>query len=90
MIDPLVMFPLATAVFGMWELVDGRPLRGSKRWPLNRRATRWGGAYTFAGGLLAVALVLTHHSAIAFMTYAVMVLAFAGTIQLTRMRRAKI
>jgi hypothetical protein len=87
---PLVIFALATAGLGLWELVTGRPLFGAARWPLNPRATRWGGAYTFAGSFVVVVLAVTYSSGIAFMTYAIVALAFAGTVEVSRRRRARI
>lgn len=90
MVDPLVICALATAGFGLWELVAGRPLPHLPGWHLNPRATRWAGAYTFAASLLVFVLALTHHSGIAFVTYAILVLAFAATVLATRMLRATI
>ena len=91
MVDPMAGFPLAMGALGVYEFVAARPLRGSTWWALSRRGTRWAGAHTFAASLLAVALLMTHHSGIAFMTFAVLTLAFAATAEVTtRSRRTSI
>jgi hypothetical protein len=90
MVDPMVGFVVATAALGAYEFVAARPLGGSTSWAFSRRQTRWAGAYTFAASLLAAALMLTNHSAIAFLTYGLLVLAFAATAEVTRSRRASI
>jgi hypothetical protein len=91
MVDPMVGFPLAMAALGVYEFVAARPLHGSIRWALSPRGTRWAGACTFAASLLTVALMVTHHSGIAFMTFALLTLAFAATAEVTtRSRRTSI
>jgi hypothetical protein len=90
MVNFFVIFALAMAGLGLWELTTGRTLFGSARWPLSHRATRWGGAYTLTGSLVVVVLAVTYSYGIAFMTYAILVLAFAATVQVTRKHRASV
>ena len=88
MVNYLVIISLATAGLGLWEIVTGRPLLGAAGWPLQVRATRWAGAYTLTVSLVVAALALSYPSGLAFVTYAILMLAFAATVQLTRKRRA--
>jgi hypothetical protein len=91
MVNFFVIFALAMAGLGLWELATGRSLFGSRRWPLNQRATRWGGAYTFTVSLVVAGLAVTYSYGIAFMIFGVLVLAFAATVQvITRKRQATV
>jgi hypothetical protein len=87
MADPVFIFALATSGLGLWELVTGRPLFGATRWSLNQRATRWYGAYTLAGSLVVVVLAITYSSGVAFITFGLMALFMAATIQVVQSRR---
>ncbi len=89
MVNSLVIVSLATSGLGLWEIVTGRPLFGGARWPLNARATRWGGAYTLAVSLGVAALAISFPAGVAFMTYGILVLAFAAIVQLTKMRQSR-
>ena len=90
MVNFVALIALGTAGFGIWELIVGRPLRRAPDWPLSQRATRWGGAYTLAVSLLVAALAISYPTGVAFMTYGILVLAFAATVQLTKKRRSRI
>ena len=87
MVDPVFIFALATSGLGFWELVTGRPLFGAAGWPLGQRATRWFGAYTLTGSLLVVVLAVTYSSGVAFITFGLMALFMAATIQVVQSRR---
>ena len=89
MVNYLVIISLATAGLGLWEIVTGRPLLGAPHWPLQARATRWGGAYTLAVSLVVAALALSYPTGLAIVTYAILGLAFAATVQLTKLRRSR-
>jgi hypothetical protein len=89
MVNFFVIFALAMAGLGLWELTTGRTLFGSVRWPLSHRATRWGGAYTLTGSLVVVVLAVTYSYGIAFMTYAILVLAFVVTVRVISMRETR-
>ncbi|MGH7761566.1 MAG: hypothetical protein ACREOY_09140 [Candidatus Dormibacteraceae bacterium] len=90
MVNYWVGLALATAGWGLWEIVTGRPPLGAANWPLQARATRWGGAYTLTVGLVVAALALSYPTGLAFGTYAILVLAFAAAVQVTRKRPAKL
>jgi hypothetical protein len=87
MVNPVFIFALATSGLGLWELVTGRPLFGATRWPLNQRATRWYGAYTLTGSLVVVVLAVTYSSGVAFITFGLMALFMAATIQVVQNRK---
>jgi hypothetical protein len=89
MVNWMIVVPLLVAAMGLWELVTGRPLYAAARWPLGQRATRWGGVYALVTGLLVVVLAVTYSSGIAFVTFAILSIAFGGTIELTRRRRTR-
>jgi hypothetical protein len=87
MVDPVFIFALATSGLGLWELVTGRPLFRAMRKPMSQRATRWYGAYTLAGSLLVVVLAVTYSSGVAFITFGLIALFMAATIQVVQSRR---
>lgn len=87
MSDPMIGIAGVTAVFGLWALLTGRGLGAWPGWGLRGRAFRLAGAYTLATSVLAIALALTHHDAIAFLTYAVLSLVLVVLVQLLRDRR---
>jgi len=86
-INPLVVFPIATAGVGLWVLLTGRRLRDWPRWPFEGRALRLAGAYCLAGSLLVVALAVTRNNGFAFLLFALLALALAATTQVVRSRR---
>jgi hypothetical protein len=86
-INPLVVFPIATAGVGLWVLLTGRRLRDWPRWPFEGRALRLAGAYCLAGSLLVVALAVTRNDGFAFLLFALLALALAATTQVVRSRR---
>ena len=87
MVDPALVFAVATLGLGLFELVSGRPLLGVRRWPLKERATRWFGAYTVIGSFVVVVLAVAYSSGIAFITFALMALLMAATIQVVQGRQ---
>jgi len=89
MVNFVALIALGTAGIRLRELIVGRPLPRPPDWPQSQRATRWGGAYTLAVSLLVAALAISYPTGVAFMTYGILVLAFAATVQLTKRRRSR-
>lgn len=83
----ILIFPIATAAFGMWELVSGRPWYGRSPWNLSGRGLRLYGACSLALSLVVIALAVTYPTGLAFMTYGIGILVLVGTVQLaTRLK----
>lgn len=83
-VNPLVVVATATAAGGFWFLMTGRRLRGWPRWPFEGRAFRLAGAYCLVGDLLVIALAVTRNDGVAFLIYASLALALAGTTLVVR------
>jgi hypothetical protein len=87
MVGPILVIAIATAAFGAWELIAGRPLFGRSSWNLSERAHRLYGACSLVLSLVAIALAVTYPAGLAFMTYGIGTLALVGTVQLvTRLK----
>ena len=87
-VNPLVVIATATAAGGFWLLMTGRRLRGWPRWPFKGRALRLAGAYCLVGDLLVIALAVTRNDGVAFLIYASLALALAGTTLVVRIVRS--
>jgi hypothetical protein len=87
MSDPMIAIAGVSAVLSLWALITGRGLGAWPGWVLKGRAFRLAAAYTFVISVLAIALALTHHDGIAFVTYAVLTLVLVVAIQVIGNRR---
>jgi hypothetical protein len=84
MLDPMIVIPAATAGLGAWVLVTGRPFLGLPRWPLQGAVLRGAGAYGLLDGLFVIGLTLAGYEGFAFVAYALLALAFAAFVVMTR------
>lgn len=82
--DPMIVIPAATAGMGARVLLVGRPFLGLPRWPLEGARLRSAGAYCLLASLLAIALALAGFSGLAFVAYALLTLAFAAFVVVSR------
>ena len=80
MVDPIIVIPAATAGIGFWVLVTGRTFRGLPRWPLEGASLRLAGAYDLLGSLVVLGLAVGGNIGLAFLTYAVLALAFVAIV----------
>ena len=80
MVDPMIVVPTVTAGLGLWLLVTGRPVRGLRKWPLEGATLRVAGAYDLLGSLFVIGLALAGGKGLAFLTYAVLSLAFVAVV----------
>ncbi len=88
MADPMVFIPAVTGAMGLWILMAGRGIGDFPRWPWRGAALRAAGACCLLDSLAVVALALTGHDGLAFVTYAVTALAFAALAVLAGRRTA--
>jgi hypothetical protein len=80
MVDPIIVVAAGTAGLGLWVLVTGRTFRGLPKWPLEGATLRVAGAYDLLGSLFVIGLSLAGGGGLAFVTYAVLTLAFVAVI----------
>jgi len=79
---------IPSAALGLWLLVTGRTFRGLPKWPLKGNTLRLAGAYDLLGSLFVIGLALSGGEGLAFVTYAVMTLAFVAVVQVApRLKR---
>jgi uncharacterized membrane protein len=81
MVDPMIVIPAGTACLGMWVLVTGRTFRGLPKWPLEGTSLRVAGVYDLVGSLFVIGISLAGGKGLAFITYAVLTLAFVAVVQ---------
>jgi hypothetical protein len=84
MVDPMLVFPASSAGIGLWILVTGRPFRGLPKWPLEGATLRVAGAYDLLGSLFVICISLAGGKGLAFVTYAVLTLAFVAVMQVAQ------
>jgi len=84
MLDPMIVIPAATAGLGAWVLLTGRPFLGLPRWPLEGAMLRGAGAYGLLDGLFVGGLALAGDEGFAFGAYALLALAFAAFVVMSR------
>lgn len=82
MVDPIIVVAAYTAGVGLWLLVTGHPFRGLPRWQLKGNTLRVAGAYDLLGSLFVIGIALAGGKGLAFVTYAVLTLAFVAVIQI--------
>ena len=87
MVDPIIVLAGWTAGIGLWLLVTGRPFRGLPKWPLEGATLRVVGAYDLLGSLFVIGLSLAGGKGLAFVTYAVLTLAFVAVMQVAQRHR---
>lgn len=80
MVDPIIVMAACTAGIGLWVLVTGRTFRGLPKWPLEGTTLRVAGIYDLLGSLLVMGLAMAGNRGFAFVTYAVLSLAFAAVV----------
>jgi hypothetical protein len=78
---PMLAVAIPSAALGMWLLVTGRTFRGSPKWQLEGTSLRVVGAYDLLGSLFVIGLALAGGKGLAFVTYAVLTLAFVAIVQ---------
>jgi hypothetical protein len=81
MVDPIVAVATITAGTGLWLAATGRPFRGWPHWPLEGATLRVAGAYDLLGSLFVIGLSLAGGKGLAFVTYAVLTLAFVAVLK---------
>jgi hypothetical protein len=87
-VDPIIVVAAYTAGVGLWLLVTGRPFRGLPKWPLQVASLRVVGAYDLLGSLFVIGISLAGGKGLAFVTYAVLTLAFVAVVQVaTKLKR---
>ena len=84
MLDPMIFIPAATAGMGAWVLLSGRPILGLPRWPLQGARLRSAGAYCLLDSLFVIVLALAGFNGFAFVAYALLAVAFAAFVVMTR------
>jgi hypothetical protein len=71
---------IPSAGLGLWLLVTGRTFRDLPKWPLEGTTLRVAGAYEFLGSLFVIGIAMAGGKGLAFITYAVLTLAFVAVV----------
>ena len=80
MVDPIIVIAAGTAGLGAWLLMTGRTFLGLPKWPLEGATLRIAGIYDLLGSLFVIALSMAGNKGFAFLTYAVLSLAFVAVV----------
>jgi hypothetical protein len=78
---PMLAVAIPSAALGLWLLVTGRTFRGVPKWQLEGTSLRVVGAYDLLGSLFVIGIAVAGGKGLAFVTYAVLTLAFVAIVQ---------